>query len=115
MLTGSTLFWGGETFAPSMRIDHAGLPNVQQYLQEHFLGAVDRLAATIGSIDSVMGIELLNEPHPGFIGLENLSDWVSLSTLLAVSRLISELQHRSPPRPIPLAPTVILPWRRTPD
>jgi hypothetical protein len=64
--------------------------NIQDYLQEAFLCAVEKLNAAVGDLDSVLGIEvcpklrcpmeltvqLINEPHPGFIGLPTVQEWV---------------------------------------
>lgn len=59
----STLFWGGSTFAPSFKIDgQAGHKvNIQEYLQEAFLRAIEKLANTVGDLDSVLGIEVREE------------------------------------------------------
>lgn len=100
LLIGSTLFWGGSTFAPSFMVDgQAGRKvNVQEYLQEAFLRAIEKLANAVGDLDSVLGIEvcgrchvpgsetdqqLMNEPHPGFIGLPTVQEWVGPQPPLA--------------------------------
>jgi hypothetical protein len=54
----------------------------------------------------------MNEPHPGFIGLPTIQEWVSVATKQAD---ITELQHRSPPRSIPFSPSIILPRCRPPN
>jgi hypothetical protein len=68
-----------------------GQVNIQDYLQEAFLGAVEKLQSAVGDLDGVLGIEvcvsstcagaelmvqLINEPHPGFIGLPTVQEWV---------------------------------------
>ncbi|KAJ3330168.1 hypothetical protein HDU76_006286 [Blyttiomyces sp. JEL0837] len=63
-----TLFFGGETFAPKAM--YQGV-NAQEFLQSHFIGAYSHLAKRIGHLPAVVGFELLNEPHYGYIGLES--------------------------------------------
>lgn len=87
----STLFWGGSTFAPSFTIpisEGGKKVNIQAYLQNAFLAAVEKLVEAVGDVDTVMGFEvgtahcsaddyqLVNEPHPGFIGLSSIHGWV---------------------------------------
>lgn len=62
--------------------------------------------------------QLLNEPHPGFIGLPSIYEWVhsySLPCDMQIAADYSELQHRSPPWSIPFTSTIIRPGRRPPD
>ena len=61
-----TLFFGGRTFAPQMRVNGR---NVQDYLQEHYLGAMREVARRIADQPHVMGFDTLNEPGTGWIGL----------------------------------------------
>jgi hypothetical protein len=60
-----TLFFAGRDFAPSLIID--GL-NVQDYLQEHYLGAMREIARRVSDLPNMMGFDSLNEPVPGWIG-----------------------------------------------
>lgn len=53
--TMATLFWGGDTFAPKMKID--GTP-IQQYLQSAYLNAWQVLVRYVGSLDGVLGFEV---------------------------------------------------------
>lgn len=95
-LTTSTLFWGGSTYAPKFQVkDRTGKKvNIQDFLQSSFLAAVEKLANAVGDLDGVLGIEvsylalsnprdskankqLMNEPHPGFIGIPSIHEWVS--------------------------------------
>ncbi|KAJ9121909.1 hypothetical protein QFC24_004491 [Naganishia onofrii] len=69
--TMNTLFWGGETFAPSLMVNtRTGLPshlsplsvddeeqNIQTFLQERYLGMFERLVDTLKGIDGVLGFE----------------------------------------------------------
>ncbi|HEY4443786.1 MAG TPA: cellulase family glycosylhydrolase [Steroidobacteraceae bacterium] len=60
-----TLFWGGRWVAPDFRIE--GL-NVQDYLQHHYLGAMDQMARRLHAHPNVLGFDTLNEPGIGWIG-----------------------------------------------
>lgn len=69
--TMSTLFFAGNVFAPGLFVE--GVP-VQDWLQDHFIDAMKHTARRIKDCDAVIGFGLFNEPHPGFVGLRNLSD-----------------------------------------
>lgn len=64
-----TLFFAGNTFAPGLHIE--GVP-VQDWLQDHFIDAMKHVARRIKDCDAVIGFGIFNEPHPGFIGLDDL-------------------------------------------
>jgi hypothetical protein len=61
-----TLFFGGDDFAPRLRVD--GEP-VQHFLQHHYIEALCHLARRVGKLPNVVGYGSMNEPAPGFIGL----------------------------------------------
>jgi hypothetical protein len=68
-----TLFFGGTTFAPNTLIDGR---TAQEYLQEHYMNAICEVAKKVvenGLEDVVIGYDTLNEPGPGFIGVEDLT------------------------------------------
>jgi len=75
-----TLFFGGNDFAPSLKIE--GL-SVQNYLQNHFFDAIKQLALRIKDNPYVIGFETLNEPNEGWIGkyLDG-SEWAGISEVL---------------------------------
>ena len=59
----STLFWAGATFAPSVKVSRTEAKkaiNIQQYLQDAFLAAFDKLLEATADIDSVMGYEVIS-------------------------------------------------------
>jgi hypothetical protein len=60
-----TFFWTGRLFTPEYRIDGV---NVQDYLQDHYLGAIDQVVQRIADLDNVVGFDTLNEPVTGWIG-----------------------------------------------
>ncbi|KAG0054957.1 hypothetical protein BGZ83_009941 [Gryganskiella cystojenkinii] len=64
-----TLFWAGDTFAPNKM--YQGEP-IQQFLQNRYLECYQHLARRLSHLDAVIGFEVMNEPHPGYIGLKNL-------------------------------------------
>lgn len=60
-----TLFFGGNTFAPHLKVD--GVP-VQEFLQGHYIGAVRQVVERLKEFSHVLGYDTLNEPSQGFIG-----------------------------------------------
>jgi hypothetical protein len=65
-----TLFFGGSTFAPHTQIE--GRP-AQDFLQEHYLNAVQQVAYRLKDFPHVLGYDTLNEPAPGYIGCSDLN------------------------------------------
>ena len=64
-----TLFFGGNTFAPSRYVD--GVP-AQDWLQDHFIDAMKHTARRLKDCEAIVGFGTLNEPHYGYIGLKHL-------------------------------------------
>lgn len=60
-----TLFWAGRIVTPDFRIDGV---NVQDYLQGHYLGAIDQVARRLADMPHVLGFDSLNEPSLGWAG-----------------------------------------------
>lgn len=56
-LTHSTFFWGGETFAPSLKVGPKGI-NIQTYLQDAFLGMWGKVLDAVCDLDTVLGFEV---------------------------------------------------------
>ncbi|KAI9825315.1 MAG: hypothetical protein M1819_000561 [Sarea resinae] len=78
-----TLFFAGKDFAPKAIIDGQ---NIQDYLQDHFVGACRHLAQRIheaGDLENelVIGWESMNEPNRGLIG------WPDLATIPSEQKL----------------------------
>lgn len=65
-----TLFFGGNDFAPKTMVD--GI-SIQDFLQDHFIGSMVKVAEKLKDLPNVIGYETLNEPAHGYIGLENLN------------------------------------------
>ncbi|MBN1690710.1 MAG: cellulase family glycosylhydrolase [Dehalococcoidia bacterium] len=69
-----TLFFGGNDFAPSTKVD--GRP-VQEYLQSHLLSAYKKVAERLKGLPAVLGYDTMNEPYRGYIACSGLNstDW----------------------------------------
>ncbi|KAF7343271.1 Glycoside hydrolase family 5 protein [Mycena venus] len=75
--TMATCFWAGDTFASKLFVrdrDGNEVP-VQQFLQSAFLDMWEVLAQTVGDLDAVLGFEMMNEPHRGYIDLKSLHEF----------------------------------------
>jgi len=60
-----TAFFAGAAFTPDWTI--AG-QNVQHFLQQQYLAAMDAVAARVAHLPAVVGIDTLNEPGLGWLG-----------------------------------------------
>lgn len=60
-----SLFWGGRWFAPDLMIEG---DNVQDFLQNRYLGAMDAIARRVKDLPNVIGFDTLNEPGYGWFG-----------------------------------------------
>jgi hypothetical protein len=60
-----TLFFAGNDFAPSA---HVGDRTIQDFLQDHYFGAMRAVAERVADLDNVIGFDTLNEPGTGYIG-----------------------------------------------
>ncbi|GAA5959872.1 hypothetical protein JCM21900_005989 [Sporobolomyces salmonicolor] len=85
--TMATVFWGGEVFAPKRRVrrrlhrgewGQAGKDEevgLQEFLQESMCEAFGALADALKDCEAVMGFEVMNEPHRGYIELLSPYAW----------------------------------------
>lgn len=69
-----TLFYGGNKYAPGFEIE--GVP-VQDYLQDHYIGAICALASRIKDLECLVGFGTMNETSPGYIGVKDLESLFS--------------------------------------
>jgi glycosyl hydrolase family 5 len=60
-----TLFFAGRDMAPDFLIDGK---NVQDYLQDHYIGSMRAIAERVKDQPHVIGFDTLNEPGEGWIG-----------------------------------------------
>ncbi len=65
-----TLFFGGNDFAPHVKVDSL---NIQDYLQSHYLNAMRQVALKLKGLPNVIGFDVLNEPSAGYIGMKDLN------------------------------------------
>ena len=65
-----TLFFGGNDFAKTVKID--GEP-VQEFLVRHYVGSLCELAKTLRGFDNVIGYGSMNEPSAGYVGARDLT------------------------------------------
>ncbi|MDR0785363.1 MAG: cellulase family glycosylhydrolase [Treponema sp.] len=65
-----TLFFGGSAFAPDFRIDGE---SAQDFLQERYIAAFKHCYRRLKNCAAIAGFGSMNEPHPGFIGYQDLS------------------------------------------
>lgn len=65
-----TLFYGGKKLAPKCHVDGV---QIQDYLQEHYLGALEELAKALKGLPNVAGFGSMNEPMTGYIGVDDLT------------------------------------------
>jgi len=67
-----TLFWAGKDFAPELRVrdeESGELINIEIYLQKHFTKALEQILERIKDMPHVFGINPINEPSKGYIGV----------------------------------------------
>ena len=67
-----TLFWAGQDFTPNLRVkdeESGEIMNIEKYLQTHFTKALEQIAERIKDMPHVFGINPINEPSKGYIGL----------------------------------------------
>jgi hypothetical protein len=83
-----SLFWLGRRLTPDFEIDGR---NVQDFLQDSYLGCLDQIARRVAQMPHVLGFDTLNEPMVGWIG-EGLS----------YRHLAASEQNRVRPRPGPV-------------
>ncbi|KAI8378038.1 glycoside hydrolase superfamily [Radiomyces spectabilis] len=74
-----TLFFGGDTFAAEHTYQGG---SIQQFLQKSFIQAFQHLAKRLVDLSAVMGFEVMNEPHPGYIGLPTLREYDPIVNLI---------------------------------
>jgi hypothetical protein len=101
----ATIFWGGDVFAPKRRVrrrlhqgrwgqggkDEDELVGLQPFLQESLSEAFGRLAEKVRDLEAVVGFELINEPHRGYIELLSPYSW-DFNTDLAIGYFPSAVQ-----------------------
>lgn len=83
-----TAFFAGAAFTPDWRVDGR---NVQDFLQDHYFGAMRAVAQRVADLPNVLGFDTLNEPGSGWIGQS-----------LSAHHLAPTPENPRPPRPGPV-------------
>jgi len=65
-----SLFFAGAVYAPDLIVDGE---NVQDWLQNHYIAAFRHAQRRLKKCAAIKGWGVMNEPHSGFIGHQNLS------------------------------------------
>ena len=79
-----TLFFAGKILAPKLMVsDNGEMVNIQDFLQNHYFEAIKMIVKAIneegGLEDScVVVYDTLNEPHHGWIGVEDITRYFKL-------------------------------------
>jgi Glycoside hydrolase family 5 C-terminal domain/Cellulase (glycosyl hydrolase family 5) len=67
-----TLFFGGNDFAPHLKIDSL---SAQDYLQTHYINSIKQVALKLKGLPNVIGFDTFNEPSAGYIGMADLTSF----------------------------------------
>lgn len=80
-------------FAPKLVVeDRTGASvSIQNFLQNAYLAMSEEVVRAVGDLEGVIGFELMNEPHKGYVGLESLHRF-DYNTDLHISVMPSALQ-----------------------
>ncbi|KAJ3716397.1 glycoside hydrolase superfamily [Lentinula raphanica] len=72
--TMATCFWAGDAFAPKLSITNkkGESISVQKFLQDAYLDMSEMLVKAIGDLQGVIGFEMMNEPHRGYVEVPSL-------------------------------------------
>ncbi|KAI0356759.1 glycoside hydrolase [Trametes cingulata] len=72
--TMATCFWAGDMFAPKLKVkDAEGREvSIQRFLQDAFLNMWEVIARKLGDLEAVLGFEIMNEPHRGYVELQSM-------------------------------------------
>ncbi len=73
-----TLFFAGNDLAPDLIVNDS--THIQDFLQNHYVNAIAKLALKLKGLPNVIGFDTKNEPSVGFIGNKNL-DKIGFYTL----------------------------------
>lgn len=65
-----SLFFGGNDFAPTTKVDGE---TAQDYLQRHYIEAIQQVAFRLKDQPNVLGYDTMNEPWAGYIGWQDLT------------------------------------------
>eukprot|EP00421_Protoceratium_reticulatum_P033631 CAMPEP_0168469600 /NCGR_PEP_ID=MMETSP0228-20121227/58301_1 /TAXON_ID=133427 /ORGANISM="Protoceratium reticulatum, Strain CCCM 535 (=CCMP 1889)" /LENGTH=131 /DNA_ID=CAMNT_0008485385 /DNA_START=35 /DNA_END=427 /DNA_ORIENTATION=- len=69
----NSIFWAGDRLVPDIRPLAGDTESMQGLLQNSFIRAMATLARTLRGVPSILGFETPNEPHPGWLGCDDLT------------------------------------------
>ena len=58
-----------------MPIPGRGVKNVGDVMQDAYINAFRYVARRLAGLECILGWDVMNEPHPGFVGLPSLTKW----------------------------------------
>ncbi|KIK68366.1 glycoside hydrolase family 5 protein [Collybiopsis luxurians FD-317 M1] len=89
----STCFWAGNAFAPKLLINGQKGQKVpiQEFLQNAYLDMTKVLVKAVGDLEGVIGFEMMNEPHRGYVEVPSLH-YFDYNTDLHLSAVPSAFQ-----------------------
>ena len=100
-----TLFFGGNAFAPEVKIDGQ---NAQDFLEEHYIAAFRHCFRRLKNCKAIAGWGAMNEPHPGFIGYRDLRGLENIT--LALGPVPSPFQAMIAASGRPVEVPIYSPW-----
>ncbi|MGA9396907.1 MAG: cellulase family glycosylhydrolase [Anaerolineaceae bacterium] len=83
-----TLFFGGRDFAPSLKVEGK---SIQDYLQEHYINAIQQVVMRLRGMPHVIGYDTLNEPSHGWIGCNDLTRYAGNLTLFDAPTVLQSM------------------------
>jgi hypothetical protein len=100
-----TLFFGGNVFAPQVKIEGE---NAQDYLSARYIAAFVHCRNQLKDCKAIAGWGVMNEPHPGFIGYRDLGKLENAA--LALGPVPSAFQGMLAASGQPVKVPVYIPW-----
>lgn len=65
-----TLFFGGNDFAPQIKVQGE---TIQDFLQRHYINTIKEVVKTLKGLPNIIGYDAINEPGEGYIGMDDLT------------------------------------------
>ena len=100
-----SLFFGGNIFAPEVKIDGE---SAQDFLQKRYIAAFRHCFMRLKDCKAIVGWGVMNEPHPGFIGYTDLRSLENIT--LALGPVPSAFQAMLAASGKPVEVPVYTPW-----
>ena len=94
-----TLFFGGDTFAPKLKVEGKG---IESFLQDNYIAAYKKLLEKVANNPWVIGFNSMNEPNPGLIGSHLKESHLPFDLGITPSPYQSILMGAGLPQSVPL-------------